>query len=194
MDDAVRRRIALFIAGLRELSPDARWVRPESLHVTLKFIGEQAPERLPSITQKLAAIGAAPFPMSIRGFGFFPNPKSARVFWIGIESGPALATLAAQVDDALHALGMEKETHAFSPHLTLARGGGRSGSPRRQKADRSNQRFTRLQERLAAMPVPEFGAVMVRQFVLYQSRLSPEGARYTPLATFPLQPELGSPS
>ncbi len=77
-----------------------------------------------------------------------------------MESGPQLAALAAAIDDKLSALGIPKEDRAFSPHLTLARGPGGSGSPRRNKSDRPNRIFQRLHEKLSALPVPEFGTMI----------------------------------
>ena len=74
-----------------------------------------------------------------------------------------------------------------TPHLTLARGGGRSGSPLRQKGDGPNRSFQRLQEKLAALTSPEFGTMTAREFFLYQSQLSPRGSRYTKLAGFRLR-------
>jgi 2'-5' RNA ligase len=108
------------------------------------------------------------------------------VFWVGIESGPALSSLAATVDEKLASLAIPREEHAFNPHLTLARGGGGSGSPRKQKSDRPNRSFQRLQEKLAALPAPEFGTMTSREFFLYQSQPSPGGSKYTKLAGFAL--------
>jgi len=84
-------------------------------------------------------------------------------------------------------LGIPKEDRAFSPHLTLARGAGGSGSPRRSKADAPNRIFQRMQEKLAARPAPEFGTMTAREFFLYQSQLSPKGSKYTKLTRFDLQ-------
>ena len=84
-------------------------------------------------------------------------------------------------------LGIPKEDRAFSPHLTLARGAGRSASPRRSKSDAPNRTFQRLQEKLAALPTPEFGTMTAREFFLYQSQLSPKGSKYTKLARFDLK-------
>ena len=109
-----------------------------------------------------------------------------RVFWIGIEAGTELTSLAATVDERLSALGIPKEEHAFSPHLTLARGGRGSGSPRKQKGESSNQSFQRLQEKLATLTAPEFGTMTAREFFLYESQLAPGGSRYTKLAGFAL--------
>jgi len=183
IDQSIRERIVRFMDGVSEFAPDVRWIKPESLHVTLKFIGERPdPEE---IKQALMKIDSSVFEVTFRGYGFFPTPKSARVFWVGIESGPALADLAKSIDERLTPLGIEKETHAFSPHLTLARSG--SGRPARDKKDRSNRNFKRLEEKLGPLSAPEFGTMSAREFFLYQSQLSPHGSRYTKIANFGLR-------
>ena len=116
--DEIRERIAYFMAEVRALAPDVRWVTAESLHVTLKFIGEKPEELLDQIRESLASISAPSFSIAFRGCGFFPTPRAARVFWIGIEADVALAKLAGQIDDGLAELEIPKETRAFSPHLT----------------------------------------------------------------------------
>jgi RNA 2',3'-cyclic 3'-phosphodiesterase len=184
IDDAVRERIALFLEGIRGFAPGARWVRSESLHVTLKFIGEKLPEAVEQIKSSLKAIRGEAVEINFRSYGFFPTAKAPRVFWIGIEAGLQLEQLASAVDDAMFALGIAREDHAFSPHLTLARG-GKSGAPR-QKGDGPNAKFKRLQERLSALPQPEFGTMTAREFFLYHSKLSPGGSQYTKLERFAL--------
>jgi RNA 2',3'-cyclic 3'-phosphodiesterase len=184
IDDAIRTRITRFLDGVRGFAPDARWVRPESLHITLKFIGEQSEENVENIQQAMETSTANCSEINVRGYGFFPGTRMPRVFWIGIEASAELTSLAATVDEKLSALGIPKEEHAFSPHLTLARGG--SGSPRKQKSDNPNRSFQHLQEKLAALPAPEFGTMTAREFFLYQSRLSPNGSKYTKLAGFAL--------
>jgi 2'-5' RNA ligase len=186
LDPPIRERIHLFMEGVRELARDARWVRPESLHVTLKFIGEKPKEAAEQIKTALPAIHAPSFEITFRGYGFFPTPRSPRVFWIGIQPDPQLASLAKSVDDATASLGIPREDHPFSPHLTLARGGGGSGAPQRQKGDRPNRNFQRLQEKLAALPSPEFGTMSAREFFLYESELGRGGSRYTKIAGFAL--------
>jgi 2'-5' RNA ligase len=185
IDEAIRHRIARFMDGVRGFAPDARWVRPESLHITLKFIGETAPENVDQIKEALKAVEASAIEMNIRDSGFFPGAKSPRVFWLGIEAAPSLAALASQVDDRVAALGIAKEDHPFSPHLTLARRGGSSGALR-SKTDGFKPSFQRLQEKLAALSVPEFGTMTAREFFLYQSHLSRDGSRYEKLAGFTL--------
>jgi len=189
IDDAIRERLTRFVDGVRNFAPDARWVKPESLHITLKFIGEQPDASLEKVKQALAEVSASTNDIQFRGYGFFPTPKSARVFWIGMESGPQLAALAAAIDDKMASLGIAKEERAFSPHLTLARSAGGSGSPRWRKGDKPNRAFQHLQEKLAALPAPEFGTMTPHEFFLYQSQLSPKGSKYTKLARFQLQSE-----
>jgi len=184
IDPEIRARIAQFMDGVRGFAPDARWVSAESLHLTLKFIGEWPGERLDELKRTLAEVRGQPTEITFSGTGFFPTPKSARVFWIGIQAGPELASLAGAVDTAASSLGIEKEQRAFTPHLTLARTG--SGRPQRMSSDRANFSFRRLQEKLAAMPAPVFGTMSPREFFLYESKLSPKGAEYTKLASFPL--------
>ena len=186
IDDAIRTRILRFVEGVRNFAPDARWMKEESLHVTLKFIGEQPDAAVEQIKAAAATISAATSNIDFRGYGFFPTPKSARVFWIGMDTGPQLAALAGAIDEQLAPLGIAKEERKFSPHLTLARGPGGSGAPQRRREDGPKQTFQRLQEKLSALPAPEFGSMTPREFFLYQSQLSPKGSKYTKLAKFPL--------
>ena len=187
IDDSIRGRLVRFLEGVRGFAPDVRWIKPESMHITLKFIGEKSEADAEQIKHALATISAESVNMTIRGYGFFPGLRMPRVFWIGIEAGPELASLAGMVDHKLASLNIAQEEHAFSPHLTLARGGRRSGSPRKEKGDGNNRDFQRLQEKLAAMPTPEFGTMTAREFFLYQSLLSPAGSRYTKSADFTLR-------
>jgi RNA 2',3'-cyclic 3'-phosphodiesterase len=186
IDDAIGERIQRFVTGVREFAPDARWVRPESLHVTLKFIGEQPAESVEQIKQALSAIRAEAMEIIFRGYGFFPTPKAARVLWVGIESGPQLRALARAVDDTTAQFGIARDDHPFSPHLTLARGEGGSGAPAWRKEDGPNRNFRELQKKLSALAAPEFGTMTAREFCLYESQLLRGGARYSKLARFSL--------
>jgi 2'-5' RNA ligase len=195
IDSGIRERMARFLEGVRNFAPDVRWGSAQSFHVTLKFIGEQTPAEAEAIKHALAAIQTPPVSMNFRGYGFFPNPRAARVFWLGIEAGPELAALAALVDTSLLALGIPREDRAFSPHLTLARAGDRghprggSGRPGPAPGDRPNSRFARLQEKLSPLPSPEFGEMTATEFFLYESKLLPGGPQYSKLARFPLKTE-----
>jgi len=182
--DAVRNAIAGYVDELRRAAPEGKWVRDESYHVTLKFIGEW-PRDVSEVIEVLQKVEAAQVTLSIRGNGFFPNVKEPRVFWVGIEADAHLAPLAYKVDEACAVLGIEGERRDFSPHLTLARSG--SGSPRPKKDERSVPSMKRLAERIAGMPSPDFGTIHATEFFLYESKLSPSGAKYTKLKAFPLR-------
>ena len=186
LDSEVRVGISRFLEGVQGFAPDAKWVWPESLHLTLKFIGEQTPDQVEAITERLRRLESSPFEIRAGGYGFFPTAKAPRVFWIGIHAGPQLAALAESVEAAVAELGIPQEDRPFSPHLTLARAGGRSGSPKWRKDDGPNAVFAVLEKRLASMGELDFGTMMAGEFILYQSQLSPEGSKYTKLHRFSL--------
>ena len=186
LDPEVRARIERFLEGVEGFAPEARWVRPESLHITLKFIGEQTPERVEAITERLRRVESSAFEIRAGGYGFFPTAKAPRVFWIGIHAGPQLAELAECIDIGTAELGIPREDRPYSPHLTLARAGGRrrSAAPKGRKDDVPNAMFAVLEKRLAAMGELDFGTTTAQEFILYQSHLSPKGSKYTKLQRF----------
>jgi 2'-5' RNA ligase len=185
LDEDIRKRIALCVQGLAGFAPDARWAKAESLHVTLKFVGEQPDAELPRLRDALEAFHAKQVSLEFRGYGFFPTARPPRVFWLGIHAGEELLNLAAQVDTSLSALGIPREEHVFTPHLTLARSG--SGAPRLRREGRPTAKFERLQKQLSTMATPDFGTMTARAFCLFRSQLSPGGSRYNKLASFPLR-------
>ncbi len=185
----IRDRITRFLEGVSAFAPEARWVHPESLHITLKFIGEQTQEKGEGITVRLHRIDSTAIDIRCAGYGFFPTANAPRVFWIGIQAGPQLAALAEGIDLTTAALGIPREDRPLSPHLTLARaGGGRSsGSPKWRRGDGSSTTLTIVEKRLAAMGELDFGTMKASEFILYQSQLSPKGSKYTKLQRFPLR-------
>jgi 2'-5' RNA ligase len=185
LEEEIRRGVARFIEDLRELAPQARWVNAESLHVTLKFIGEVPEARVKEIQTALSGVRWARTALEFQNCGFFPTAKAARVFWIGITS-PTLAQLATKVQEAVAEIGIPKEKRDYSPHVTLARAPGGSGAPGWRKSDRNNRLFVKLQERIAQSPAPAFGRMTAREFFLYRSELARSGARYTKIARFAL--------
>lgn len=192
LDQEIRSKIVRFLEGVSGFAPEARWVHPESLHITLKFIGEQKPEQVAAIGQRLRQIESFACEIHVAGTGFFPTAKAPRVFWIGIHAGPALAELAKKIDTTVGELGIPCEERAFSPHLTLARAGAHgqrsSGDPRWRRGDKPNSVFAILQKRIATMGEIEFGTMTADKFILYQSQLSPGGSKYTKLERFPMRP------
>jgi 2'-5' RNA ligase len=162
-------------ALLRKLKPtaDINWSPPANLHVTTKFIGEWPDARLNELMAALVGLKPrAAIPVAIRRLGFFPTPKSPRVFWAGIEA-PGLEDLARDTDDATAALGIKREDRAYSPHLTLAR-------------IKERIEMGPLSEAIARLRSQEFGSFEVDRFFLYRSTLKPSGSVYTKLAEFPL--------
>ena len=182
IDDAIRQRIATFVEGVRGFALDVRFVGPESFHVTLKFLGET--DKVEALRAALKEVHGQPIAMNLRGYGFFPGPKNARVFWTGIEVGPELQTLVTAIDAATTPLGFEREKGPYRAHLTLARSG--SGRPGKMRGDEANAKFAGLQYKLAKLPQPEFGTMTAHEFYLYESKLSPRGSQYTKLASFRL--------
>jgi len=185
----VRTRIERFLEGIEGFAPEARWVRPESLHVTLKFIGERTSHQVEAIAERSRRVESNAFEIRCAGYGFFPTAKAARVFWIGIQGGAQLSALAENIDAAVAELGIPREDRPYSPHLTLARGGAgrRSGSLKPQKGDGPNTAFATLETRLAAMSELDFGTMTAHEFILYQSELSPGGSKYTKMQQFPMR-------
>jgi 2'-5' RNA ligase len=173
--EGVRSAIAAIVATLRPACPKARWVRIDGLHVTLKFIGDTPDAKVPEIKAALAVVPPRPpVALNFRGLGFFPNARRPCVFWAGVEAGPELAALAAEVVAALHPLGIAHEERAFAPHLTLARFDPPSG-------------LDALRAAIEKSGAPEFGGVTADEFHLYQSELKRGGAEYTRLGTFSLR-------
>ncbi len=169
----VRENLAALLKSLHAVSPQTRWVRPENLHVTLKFIGEMPETKLAAIRNALAGVQSEQHvALDFRGLGFFPNEKHPRVFWAGIEASPNLKTLAAEIDGATEKLGIPREQRPFSPHLTLAR----FEPPRLQETLRAA--ILENEER-------EFGSLRISQFHLVESKLKPSGAEYTTVESFP---------
>ena len=169
----------------RELTgAENKWVKPESLHVTLKFIGESKdPER---IAQELKSIRHSPITLTFKGVGFF-TPQKPRVFWAGVEAPTELAELAAEIDERLSRLGVPKEPHTYEeyqPHVTLARTG--SGRPSGSARDRNKPAMYKLQELVAKQPQPEFGTMTAEEFILYRSETLPGGSRYAALQRYRL--------
>jgi len=172
LPEAVRRALAELIAQLKPKSRAARWVRPESMHVTLKFLGHTDGHKLDSIRAVLATIHSKrPVELHFRGIGFFPNERRPRVIWSGIEAARNLFELVAATEQALEPLGFARESRAFVPHLTLARLNSGPG-------------VENLVAAAEAMKSYDFGAAQETEFHLFESVLKRSGAEYKKLATF----------
>ena len=154
-----------------------RWVRPEQIHLTLRFLGNVSRDCLAALTVALkrASAGIAPFQLALAGVGSFPDTKNPRVVWVGIKGQlDPLRRLQAQVEREMRGFGDHHEERIFQPHLTIGR----------VKAHGKMARSVGELVERAAVTNP--GELLVRQIHLVQSELALEGARYTMLGTAPL--------
>jgi RNA 2',3'-cyclic 3'-phosphodiesterase len=152
-------------------SADFRWQDDEQLHLTLRFVGEVERPVADDLALELGRIHAPPFELRISGTGRFEQ-RSSGTLWAGVEPKGSVAALAAKVERACIAVGLEPERRAFHPHITLARWKGRRGHEIVRFLDRTRG--------LASEPFE------VTQFILFESRLSRHGAHYEEVAVYAL--------
>jgi len=157
-----------------------KWVDPESIHLTLKFLGNIAAGTIPQLTKAIseAARGIAPFRLDLGELGVFPNLRAPRVVWVGL--GGEIATLSViqeNIESALIPLGFSPERRAFSPHLTLGRV--------RERASPEERR--RLGEAVSSLKIGAKLSFTVDALNLMRSRLTREGAFYSRLSSVALQ-------
>ncbi len=181
LPDAILTEVDNVEARLRPQMPgDAiRWVKADSIHLTLKFLGQVPSDQLSLIISSLRTAVAphAPFELEVKGAGCFPNVHRPRVVWVGVqEKGHHLHTLQRVVENAIAPLGYPTEIRDFTPHLTL----GRLARDVRQTDQK------RVGEVVQAAQVDSLGHWEVRQVALIKSDLKPSGAEYTILAQAPL--------
>ena len=169
----VRLALETLQRDLKPATDSARWVAPGSIHLTLKFLGETPEQKLPEIDGALVGLSWKPFPVTVRGIGFFPGNRSPRVVWAGLEAS-TMEGLAQQIDIRMERLGFEKEKRAFRPHLTLARA----------KESRIETALVTAAEKYEQH---EFGSFVVDRFYLIQSTLEPTAAVYTRLREYLLE-------
>ena len=169
LPDEVRESIGRTTARLRDELPRARWVRPATLHLTVKFLGELPLSRLTALGDDAAACVSDRGIADVRlaGGGFFPNARRPRVAWIGGEAA-ALEPVADALQRVAARHGVERERRPWSPHLTVARLRDRWPPP-------AVERFVAEVETLGAFDF------RCRELVVFSSRLEPGGAVHTPV-------------
>jgi 2'-5' RNA ligase len=158
-----------------------RWVKPDSIHLTLKFLGQVPSDQISLITSSLkAAVATCPaFTLEVKDAGCFPNEHRPRVAWVGVHeegTGNRLQHLQRAVENAISPLGYPTEQRAFSPHLTLGR----------LARDVRPADLKRVGDVITAGPVGSLGRWTVTQVALIKSDLKPTGAVYTILTRAPL--------
>lgn len=160
-----------------------RWVVPQNIHLTLKFLGNSKPMHVPALQDALERIArnAAPFVLRARGLGCFPNPRRPNNVWVGLEGDvPRAALLARQIDDACAALGFTRDEHGFTPHLTLGR----------VKRDAGNTQRAALGELVTKISPDTYGEIDAQSLALISSDLRFGGPVYTIVSMHPFTKEL----
>ena len=181
LTDEVRQALAAVQRDLKAQAPPgvARWTRPDSIHLTLQFLGDVPPDRVEAVAGALraACAGRASFAFELAGGGVFPNPSRPRVVWVGVvEPSGALAALQQRVGELLAPLGFPPEERGFTPHLTIGRAA----------RDAGHRDLAALGALIARAGIGSLGRVAVDHVNLMKSDLRPDGAVYTPLAVIPL--------
>ncbi len=174
--ETVRESIGGFLSPLKRLDADVKWVRAESLHLTLKFLGDVQAERMDAVFEAVqkAAAGSTAFDAALGETGCFPNAKRPSVLWIGVRQGATeLFRLAESVESALEPLGFAREKRLFLGHLTLGR-------------VRSAKNIGRAVEAMTQTGF-ESGPFRVDSVHVMKSDLQRTGAQHTTLRTFKLQ-------
>lgn len=168
LPEDLRQRLAGLGVGL----PGARWVAPDNLHVTLRFIGEIDDGQAEDIDAALAAIRAPAFDVTVGGVGCFDRGGKVHTVWAGVEAGAAIGHLYEKVESAVVRAGFEPERRKFKAHITLAR---LRGTPAHRVGDYILARQDFVGGRFTA-----------EGFTLFRSHLGHAGAHYEALVDYPL--------
>jgi len=168
LDQPLRDALGDLQQRLRPTLGGIRLVRPEGIHLTLRFLGQTGPEQVQALGPPLAAAAHACPPLEARvgGVGMFPDHGSPRVLWVGVELPPAASELQRACEHAARDTGFEPEPRPFRAHLTLGRWRDRAARP--------------------VLPETDLGPARLESLVLFQSETAQGGAVYTPLARFAL--------
>jgi 2'-5' RNA ligase len=180
IDEGMKRDLYTATQRLREIRCDVKWVSPENMHITIKFLGDTPEDLVPEISGRLSGTASShmPFTIRFRSAGVFPDRRRPRVVWIDMSGTDEIVKLQKEVEESLATLGYNKEKRAFSPHLTI----GRVRAP--QGSDFLVRGVETLKEK-------DFGIIQVEKISLMRSDLSPAGAKYMSVGEFYLGKEKG---
>ncbi|MGD8535642.1 MAG: RNA 2',3'-cyclic phosphodiesterase [Candidatus Aminicenantes bacterium] len=180
LDPEIKKALSQFVSELNARSPERRgirWVRPEAMHLTLKFLGEINEEKVPRIESVLKRISEkhGPFPLRVKGTGYFPpKSKNPRVLWVAVEEVDNLKRLQSHLEEEMESLGFPKERRTFHPHLTLGR----------------VKTISNIKETLHFLEThrdKNFGEMEAKKITFFRSVLKPTGAEYSVLSEFELK-------
>lgn len=177
IDEAVTHALLQEVARLKPHFPRINWVKPDNLHLTLKFIGNLPPDDLPELfaAAEQAAAEAEAFPLEVTGVSAFPDLLHPRAVFAGCGEGTAAAiALSGRIEEYVAPLGYPSEARPYHPHFTLGRV--------KQPADARG-----LAEFITADKQPVFGTIDVSEIVVFMSELKKHGARHTPMQRIPLR-------
>lgn len=173
LGDAIVGELSRCQERLKTVGAHIRWIPPESIHLTLAFLGDTLPEQIERLAGALKPT-TEPFKLTCARTGTFGPKRSPRIIWAGIKNSPALSALHDEINTVLAATGFEIEARPYKPHLTLGR-------------VKSTRNVEQLLELLNEENDTGFGIVQINEIILYQSTLTPQGAQYAPLHRFSLR-------
>jgi len=169
----IKNKIAKIQMELQQILPKVSWVNPPNIHLTLKFLGDVASNRIPSITGAIrhTVQNQVPFNMKLSSISAFKNFSYPTILWIGISTDPApIVKLAKNLNSSLNCFGFPQESRKFIPHLTIAR-------------IRNNISLTKFASHFDAYNNINHTPVSVKQISLIKSKITSEGAIYKKLQT-----------
>ncbi len=162
-----------FIGDLKKSPARLKAVEPENLHITLKFLGDIAEEKVVELADALKSIETPAFYFELRSAGAFPDIRNPKVIWVGVKEDGSLSSLQREVEEICASLGFEREKREFSPHLTVVR-----------LKDRNPKGIRPVVERYSEV---HFGTVEVKEIKLKKSILTPQGPIYSDIASVTLR-------
>lgn len=177
MTNEIKETLSKVQLELKKSNADVKWVNPEGMHITLKFLGNVLIGQLESIYQMVleASSDFNQFPLSLSSLGAFPNLSSPRVIWVKVDKGKQeCIKLAQRIDNNLLRLGFPCEQKEFVPHLTLGR-------------VKSSRGRSELSKAVSQLTNQYFGQMNVSKIAVMGSQLTPQGAIYTILREFILK-------
>ncbi len=182
LPDPLKERLVELQEKLKEQAPPraVRWVQPEGIHLTLKFLGQTPVDQIEGIVRALssACVPLSSFTYTVGGLGCFPDLRRPQVIWVGVqEPTGALSGLQGAIEEACAELSFQREGRAFHPHLTLGRLRDRASAEERRA----------IGELIQGTEVASLGAGAARRVSLIRSDLRPTGAVYTTLREIELK-------